>query len=243
MNGNLWLLEVDPRDYGTKNYDTLSLLDQGEILGWFGLAGAFWGYQGNPSPQKPHAELTSGLCSNGYFDCPRLLSFPNVAEVLGTQLAWRLKESEVETVDWVVSSAYSAITFGHEVAKGLGARFMNVEKDPADPNQKRMLWRRVTLPAGSRVLQVEELITTMGTTQEVKRAVLEGNGEPVVFLPIIGTLVLRPPDLKALKQQHQIIALVEKEIWAKKPEECPLCAVGSKRFKPKTHWAQLTAKS
>jgi orotate phosphoribosyltransferase len=232
------LLSMDPRLYANEG----PFLDEERILSWFGLAGAFWGYEGDPSFDKPHAELTSGLCSNGYFDCPRLLSYPNVAEILARQLALGLKVDGIQRVDWVISSAYSAITFGHEVAKGLGARFMNVEKDPADPNQKRMLWRRITLPAGSRVLRVEELITTMGTTEEVTRAVVEGNGEPIEILPVIGTLVLRPSDLEAVRRKHQLVALVEKEIWAKKPEECPLCAVGSPRFKPKTHWAQLTGK-
>lgn len=227
---------------------TLLLLDPHKkpsetlILEWFRLAQAYWQHEGDPAPSKPHAELISGLCSNGYFDCPRLLSYPNVAQILANSLAGKLQTAGVVDIDWVVSSAYSAITFGHEVAKAMNARFMNVEKDPSDPTQKRMLWRRITLSKGSRVLQVEELITTMGTTQEVKRAVLEGNGEQVEFLPVIGTIVLRPPDIEGMKREHQLVALVEKEIWAKKPEECPLCAVGSPRFKPKTHWAELTGK-
>lgn len=239
MANNPVLMAMDPRQYE----DEWPRLDEARILSWFELADAYWGYEGDPSPKEPHAELTSGLCSNGYFDCPRLLSYPNVAEILGRQLTLcLLNASGVERVDWVVSSAYSAITFGHEVAKALGARFMNVEKDHADPTQKRMLWRRITIPEGSRVLQVEELITTMGTTEEVKRALLEENGEQIEILPIIGTLVLRPSNLEAMKREHQIVALVEKEIWAKKPEECPLHAVGSQAFKPKTHWARLTGK-
>lgn len=232
------LLGMDPRQYEHEG----PFLDQDRILSWFDLANAYWSYEGDPSPDRPHAELTSGLCSNGYFDCPQLLSYTNVAEILGRQLALALEANGVERVDWVISSAYSAITFGHEVAKGLGTRFMNVEKDPADPAQKRMLWRRIVLPAGTRVLQAEELITTLGTTQEVRRAVLEGNAESVEFLPVIGALVLRPPDLQAIYREHKIVALVKKEIWAKKREECPLHAVGSQAFKPKTHWAQLTAK-
>lgn len=238
MYSNPILMALGPRQF----VDEWLFIDGKRILSWFALADAYWGYEGEPLSTKPHAELTSGLCSNGYFDCPRLLSYPNVAEILGRTLALTLKASGVPRVDWVVSSAYSAITFGHEVAKALGARFANVEKDPADPTQRRMLWRRITIPEGSRVLQVEELITTMGTTQEVRRAVLEGNDNRIEFLPIVGTLVLRPSNLEAMKREHHIVALVEREIWTKKPEDCPLHAVGSRALKPKTHWAELTRK-
>lgn len=240
MQNDPTLMSMSPRPY----FDEPPPLEE-EVLLWFGVAGAYWEHDGNPL--KPHAELTSGLCSNGYFDVPRLLSYPNMAELLGRLLASKLKNAGIQRtypgqVDWVISSAYSAITFGHEVAKALGARFANVEKDPTDESQRRMLWRRLTLPVDSRVLQVEELITTMGTAQEVKRAVQEGNEEQIEFLSVIGVLVLRPSNLEAMKRQHQIVALVEKEIWTKKPEECPLHAAGSKAFKPKTHWAQLTGK-
>ena len=137
MYSNPILMALGPRQF----VDEWLFIDEKRILSWFALADAYWGYEGEPLSTKPHAELTSGLCSNGYFDCPRLLSYPNVAEILGRTLALTLKASGVPRVDWVVSSAYSAITFGHEVAKALGARFANVEKDPADPTQRRMLWR------------------------------------------------------------------------------------------------------
>ncbi len=228
-----------------KDYADPPGLTEAQILEWFNAGEALWMHEGDPSPKRPHAELTSGLCSNGYFDVPRLLSFPHIAELLARQLAWLLQqESEIgilpSSASWVVSSAYSAITFGHEVAKALNARFANVEKDPTDPDQKKMLWRRLAIPGGSRVLQIEELITTMGTTAEVRRAVEKGNPHSITFLPIVGTLVLRPPKLLTNYGDRKVVALIQKEIWAKHPQECPLCAVGSPRLKPKTHWAELT---
>ena len=213
---------------------------QGEILSWFRMADALWGYEGDPSLNKPHAELTSGLCSNGYVNCPCLLSYPNVTHILANTIVAKLAIVGVVDVDWVVSSAYAAITFGHEVAKVFGARFGNTEKDPADPEQKRMLWRRLTIPKGAIVLQVEDLITTMGTTKRVRRAVEQDNAEPVKFLSTVGTLVHRRADPAAVLRDEDIISLLEMEVWAKPPDECPLCAVGSPRVKPKTHWRELT---
>jgi len=229
------LLYLNPRDY-----DNRILIDE-DVLPWFSAVNAFWQYEGEPSPEKPHAELTSGLCSGGYFDVPRVLRYPKVAEILGRQLGWRLRDSAVlGRVDWVVSSAYAAIVFGHEVAKVLNAVFLNTEKDPTNP--KKQLWQKQTIPGGSRVLQVEELITTTQTLEEVRRAVIEDNAEPVEFLPIVGTLVLRPEKILSEYAGKAIIGFIEREIKNYRPEECPYCTVGSLPYRPKTHWAELTGK-
>ena len=232
---------INPRDYDDKT------ITPEEILSWFANEDAFWAYEGNPSPKKAHAEITSGLCSNGFFDCLRVLRYPNIAEILGQQLARRLIRNgwlSPRQVDWMVSSAYAAITFGHEVAKAFGAIFMNTEKDPKDP--KKQIWQRMTIPAGARIFQAEELVTTSGTFQEVERAVNEGNKEYVSFWSPVGALVHRPPKLptvyKGMHGGRQVVALVEKEIRVYKPEECPYCAVGSPRYRPKTHWAELIGK-
>lgn len=235
--------KIDLRWISPRCYDD-ELLTASDILRWFENEDAYWIYEGEPSPEKAHAELTSGLCSNGFLDCLLVLRYPNVAEILGRQLArHRQAGGWAKQVDWVVSSSYAAITFGHEVAKALGAIFMLVEKDPADPKGKRMVWRRMTIPAGAKVLQIEELITTSGTFKEVRRAVEEGQpNDPVDFIPTVGVLVHRPPKLSVEYDGRRVIALIEKEIQAFKPEECPYCKVGSPRYRPKTHWDKLIGK-
>ena len=220
-----------------------STLTAEELLIWFKIADAHWQYDGDPDPEKPHAELASGLCSNGYFDVPRLLRYPRVAEIIGMQLGRKLPQMLVARsihVDWVVSSAYSAIVLGHEVAKYLGAIFLNTEKDPKD--DKKQLWRRQNIPAGATVLDVEELITTTQTADAVRSAVVEGNSEKVNFLDIIVTAVWRPGKLLQ-PEGKEIIALIATEIQNFDPKVCPYCAVESKRYKPKTHWAELTGKT
>lgn len=212
-------------------------LAQETILQWFELCDAVWLHDGDP--KKPHAELTSGMCSNGFFDCLRVLCHPNLNEILAGQLVRRLREAGIKGVDWVIGSPYAAITFSYEVARVFGAIHMFVEKDPADPKGKRMLWKRLTIPEGARVLQVEELITTSGTMQEVRRAVEEGNEASVHFLSEVGSLVLRPPRLLGNYGGRRIISVIEKEIWAVPPDKCPLCAQGSPRYRPKQNWAKL----
>jgi orotate phosphoribosyltransferase len=231
------LLMLKPRDY-----DQITLIEE-DILPWFENEDAYWVYEGKPSPEKAHAELTSGLCSDGFFDCLLVLRYPNIAEILARQLALRLQTEKIGKVDWVVSSSYAAITFGHEVAKALGAIFMLVEKDPTDPNGKKMAWRRMTIPAGARVLQVEELITTSGTFQEVRRAVEESNAiKPVNFISTVGALVHRPAKLPIEYDGRRVVAVIEKAIRNFDPKDCPYCAVGSPRYRPKMHWKELTGK-
>lgn len=228
------MLEINPQPFRYRG------VDENIILGWFNECDAVWLHDGDP--QRPHAELASGRCSNGYFDCPRVLCYPNVCETLAVLLARKLKDRGINP-DWVIGSAYSAITFSHEVAKAMRAMHGAVEKDPSDPNQKKMLWRRMTIPARAKVFQAEELITTIGTTQEVRRAVIEGNSEAVEFLPLVGTIIHRPATLPIAYKDMEVVSLVERAVWAVDPLDCPLCKAGSKRVKPKTHWAELTGKA
>ena len=235
--------EIDPR-----KYDGVVLTEEA-ILHWFKECDAVWLYDGDPNPKKPHAELTSGMCSNGFFDCMRVLCHPAFTEILALQLAQKLREQGVGPVDWVIGSPYAAITFSYELARALGAIHGFAEKDPADPQGKKMAWRRMKIPPQSRILQVEELITTSGTFQEVRRAVREGNGDSVNFLPAVATLVHRPPKLPAYysddlsRMSIHVFSLIEREVWAVKPEECPLCKAGSRRVRPKSNWAELTGKA
>lgn len=231
------LLEIDPEDF------YFEILSQEEIIHWFKLCGAVWIHDGNP--ESPHAELSSGLCSNAFFESQKVLEHPVVTEVLARQLDMKLKKAlslprGQLCNPWVIGSAYAAITFSYEVARQFIATHGFVEKDCADPDGKRMLWRRRTIPKNSNVLQIEELITTSNTFKEVRRAVNEGNLEKIQFLPIIGTLIHRPPKLPADYGEYKVVSLVEKEVWAVKPEECHLCKAGSKRYRPKTHWKELT---
>jgi len=227
--------DINPREFRGRR------LSEEKILELFNLCDAVWLHDGDP--RRPHAELTSGKCSNGFFDCMRVLKHPNLCEILARQLAKRIREEGVGSrIDWVIGSPYAGITFSYEVARVFQAIHGFPEKDPSDPKGKRFVWQRLTIPAGANVLQVEELITTARTLQEVRRAITEGNPEPVNWIPIVGTLVHRPPKLPVEYNNIKVVALVEREIWAVEPDECPLCKKGSPRLRPKTHWEQLTGK-
>ncbi|PJE51116.1 MAG: hypothetical protein COV29_02480 [Candidatus Yanofskybacteria bacterium CG10_big_fil_rev_8_21_14_0_10_36_16] len=211
------------------------------MLKWFDVCDAYWMHSGKI--EDPHVELTSGKCSNGFFDCLRVLKYLNLSEILANQMARKIRfYMPNEKIDWVIGSPMAGITFGHDVARALGAKiFMFTEKDPSQNG--KMLWKRVQIPEGETVLQIEELITTSTTLNAVKEAVDEGNYSPVNWVPFIGVLVHRPPELPvSYYGDRGVISLIEKRVWAVEASECELCANGSQRFRPKTHWAELTGK-
>ena len=244
------VIDGDPKNrnvfnWNPRNFDHRILSETG-LFNCFDACDAAWMHDGNP--KSPHAELTSGKCSNGFFDCLRVLCHANLNEILALQLVRKLKsENLIDKVDWVIGSPYAAITFSYEVAKALKAIHAFAEKDPSDPKGKKMVWRRMKIPKSANVLQIEELITTSGTFKEDRRAVKKRKQEPVNFLSVIGVLVHRPPELPVAyidgDEPLKVAALIEKEVWAVEPSECPLCKAGSKRLRPKAHWAELTGKA
>jgi adenine/guanine phosphoribosyltransferase-like PRPP-binding protein len=229
------LLQLKPADFQNRDVPVE------EILSWFDACDAYWIHDGQPS--SPHAELTSGMCSNGFFDCLRVLKYVSLSEILANQMARKIKAViGDQKVDWVIASPMAGITFGYDIARALGAPiFMFTEKD--SDQKGKMLWKRMTIPEGETVLQIEELTTTSKTLNAVREAVDSGNSNPVNWLPYIGIFVHRPPKLPVNQYgDRRVIALIEKEVWAVDPSECSLCKNGSVRYRPKTHWKELTGK-
>lgn len=202
---------------------------------------AIWMYQGKEN--EPHAILTSGKHSDGYINLNAVLQFPNLCQILAKQLVqkwidewWR---APYENVDVVVSSTFAATSLGEEVAKQLGAMFVFTEKD--GDQQK---WSgRFELPKGAKILQTEELITTLITTRKVKEAVLTSNPE-VEFLEVGGktlviTVIHRPEKFPIPDDDYEVVSLIPKEIHNWDPDKCPLCKNGSIALKPKPNWQRF----
>ncbi|OGZ44554.1 MAG: hypothetical protein A2719_04015 [Candidatus Ryanbacteria bacterium RIFCSPHIGHO2_01_FULL_45_22] len=239
MSERFNLLDVRPEHFAAG-----VLNPAGVILTWLKNEDAYWEYKGEPSPEQPHAELSGGGCSNGFIDMPAILKYPYICEILGRELGKLLIKRGVET-DWVISSPYSALTLGHEVAKELNAVFGFPIKDPTDPKQKRMLWRGKPIPTESRVLQVEELITTASTADEVRKAVILNDGQGKLrWVYEIATLVHRPVKVSTFYSTFNgivVVSLLEKEIQNyPNGTSCPYCAIGSKKLRPRANWAELT---
>ncbi len=211
------------------------LLPEHEILDFFNSCRAVWFHNGDV--KNPHAQLSTGLCTNAYFDCPAVLKFPRICEVMAFQLYLRLYDRGLDRPDWVIGSPYSSITLSYEMAKVFRARHGFTQKDPADPTGKKMIWKGGPIGPYEKILQVEELITEGDTLGRVRHALTLAQPK-AVFLPMVATLVHRPAKLPVW-HRFDLVSLIERQVWAVPQTECHLCKAGSPRLPPRGNLAAL----
>jgi orotate phosphoribosyltransferase len=136
-----------------------------------------------------HFRLTSGLHSPRYLQSALVLSRPSDAEALASALAPRVAGLGATVV---LSPALGGIVIGHEVARALGIRAIFAERQ----ERALTLRRGFTLSPDDRVLVVEDVVTTGGSTRETME-VARAAGATVVGAASIGADV-RPCQLSAL---------------------------------------------
>ena len=210
-------------------------VSQAEFEHMLKLVNGFWLHNGDPS--APHAELTSGKCSTGFINALLLLKFPTVCGLLADDMAAQYRRLRLPDPDWVIGSDHAAATLSYEVAKLLGAKHGFTEKRQ-EGEKKFQDWKREVIGSDELVLHVEELVSTTSTLEQVHDGIIEGNANPVRFAGASLCLVHRSPDYQFAGNPIDYLYHYDIETWA--PEECPLCAAGSKRLRPKQHWAELT---
>jgi orotate phosphoribosyltransferase len=169
---------------------------------------------------RGHFRLTSGLHSDEYCQCARVLERPEVAEELGRMLADLYADEKIDTV---VSPAIGGIVIGHEVARALGVRSLFAERTESG----MALRRGFSLEPGERVLIIEDVVTTGGSVREVAEAVKAAGAELAGF-GFIMDRSREPLDLPAPAK-----ALLEgREMVTYQPDTCPLCEAGVPIDKP-----------
>lgn len=205
-----------------------------EVRHLFELCDALWLHSGNPA--DPHAELTSGKCSDGFIDSLRALRYSYLCQFLADQLVKKMntEHGELPRPAWVIGSDHAGATFSHSVALTLGSLHDFTEKGEG----KTQVWKRFEIKPDETVLQVEELITTTGTLQAVREGIRKGNSAPVAFAPVSLTLIHRSPIYEFEDTPILYLAHYDIKVW--EPSVCPLCAAGSKKLRPKQNWKELS---
>ena len=125
-------------------------------------------------------------------------------------------------VQLVASPAIGGIVIGYEVARHLGTRFIWTERE-----QGRMTLRRgFAVAPGERVLVVEDVITTGGSTRETIQALREAGADVAGAASII--------DRSGGKADVGVprIALATLDVPAVEPSVCGACARGEEAIKP-----------
>lgn len=166
-----------------------------------------------------HFLLSSGRHSPNYLQCALALQYPADAAKFGRAIAERFVSSAITTV---ASPAIGGLVIGYAVAEALNVRFLWTERQSGEMT----LRRGFSLQPGERILVVEDVITTGGSTRECIAA-LESNGGIVVGA---ASIIDRSNGVADVGVQR--IALVEMDVPSYSPDECPLCAEGSPAIKP-----------
>lgn len=173
-----------------------------------------------------HFELSSGRHSSTYVQCALVLQYPDSAEKLGRALAEKFKEVQI---DCVASPALGGVLVGHEVARGLGVRAVFVERDISG----RMALRRgLAFQPNERVLVVEDVWTTGGSTRETIGVIEQAGGIAVAA----GALIDRSGNQLELNLPTK--ALLDLDIPSYEVFECPLCRSGQEIAKPGSHFVR-----
>ena len=148
-----------------------------------------------------------------------MLQHPREAEACGAALAEQLRGLDTQVV---LSPALGGIVIGHEVARALGVRAIFAERQDG----RLVLRRGFTLEPGERVLVVEDVVTTGGSTRETID-VARATGAVVVGAAAIIDRSGGPQRLDVAFHSLAQVALPTYE-----PESCPLCLAGQPVVKP-----------
>jgi orotate phosphoribosyltransferase len=166
-----------------------------------------------------HFRLTSGLHSPGYLQSALVLQYPREAEACGQAIADRVRALGAQAV---LSPALGGIVIGQEVGRALDVRALFAERQDG----KLTLRRGFSLSPGERVLVVEDVVTTGGSTRETID-VARAAGAQVVGAAAIIDRSGGTPDLGV-----PFHALATVSLPTYQPEVCPLCAAGLSVVKP-----------
>lgn len=153
-----------------------------------------------------HFILSSGRHSPVFLQKMRVFQYPERTERLCRALAAAIT-AQFGAVDMVVSPAMGGIIPGYETARALGCPAVFVEREDG----AFKLRRGFRIPAGSRVVMVEDIVTTGLSSRECLAAIREhpgdllgaaclidrSNGKADVGVPLVSLLRLDVPDYAA----------------------------------------------
>ena len=166
-----------------------------------------------------HFRLSSGLHSTGYLQCALVLQHPAHAELLGRAIALRTRALGATVV---LSPALGGVVIGHEVGRALGVRALFAERQDG----ALMLRRGFVVGENDRVLVIEDVVTTGGSTRETMQVATAAGGHVVGAASIVD----RSGGRSELSVPFE--ALLQIDLPTYEPGACPLCAKGLPVVKP-----------
>jgi len=194
-------------------------------------AGVYWSFPTHDS-QTVHAELTSGLHSDEFYnlsklDHPRvILELVKTVEKVG--LVW--------DSDCICGQAYGSIALCVIMAQHFNKPFAFTEKTVDDDGTKRMEINRFDTSQYRNIVMAEDVITTGGTTVISVRNV--GRSKVAAIFTIINRSGLNTLNVDGI--HIPIISVLEVDTKEHSPDDCWMCKAGSKAIRPKGNWDKFT---
>lgn len=175
-----------------------------------------------------HFLLSSGMHSNQYIQCQRIMQYPRHGIMLADALAKMVIDAGFVPMT-VVGPALGAVHFEVYVAHALDKVFAD---DPVRgifaerPDGKFEIRRGIELVKDEPVLVLEDVTTTGGSAMKVIELVKELGAKPIA----VGTII----DRSGGKIDFGIpfFSLVQMELASYNPDDCPLCKDGIPLVKP-----------
>ena len=127
-----------------------------------------------------HFVLSSGLHSSKYIQCAKLLSFPNLADKICKSLANKIKK-RFKKIDLILAPAMGGVIIGYEIGKLLKKETIFCER----VNGKFLLRRGFNIKKGTRVLIIEDVITTGKSSLECVKLIKKAKAKLIGFASII----------------------------------------------------------
>lgn len=181
---------------------------------------------------RGHFILSSGLHSDTYLQCARVLMNPKRADKLCHDLAKRLKAKlGADAIDLVVAPAMGGVVVGYEMGRQLGVETIFCERE----NGEFALRRGFRIEPGMRVLMVEDVVTTGKSSMEAV-ACVEANGGKVVAEC---SLIDRSNGSHALP--FPLVSLLTLDVKTYQPDALPAHLKGTEAIKPGSRWLQKKA--
>ncbi len=127
-----------------------------------------------------HFILSSGLHSPQYIQCAKLLSKPTQAAKICISLAEKIKDS-FKKIDLILAPAIGGIVIGYEIGRLFGVETIFAERI----ENKFALRRDFSIPKGSKVLILEDVITTGKSSLECSNLITSANADLLGYACII----------------------------------------------------------
>ncbi len=158
-----------------------------------------------------HFVLSSGLHSTSYVQCAKLLSNPTKAKNICLSLSKKIKKN-IKKIDLILSPAMGGIIIGYEIGKLLKKETIFCERVLG----KFVLRRGFNIKKNSKVLIVEDVITTGKSSLECANLIKKNKAKLVGFACIIDR-----SNNKTLKIKKKIVSQIKLNIPTYKKNNLP----------------------